>query len=244
MEPKGTVRLAGEIVGDGGSIAAGGEGNGALAANITIEDTAETGAFIVAPTGVVTLDGGGSGGVGTAGGGGHFTVRTLDGDMSMGGTLNARGGAARDPGGSGGLGGMVYLFSDNNHNAVDVGKGNLLITPSGKLDASGGDGGIGGSARNDGSDWVANFPDDQEQIAIFLNCDGQHGETRNWMENDGILIARGGVHNGNGGDIVYHGIGPGQRSMPTDGSGNHHPPPGNQDMAADGTGMPGAYGGE
>ena len=64
------------------------------------------------------------------------------------------------------------------------------------------------------------------------------------MDNQGRLIARGGVHNGNGGDITYHGIGPGQLGMDTDGSGNHHPPPGNQDMSGDGTGQAGDYGGE
>jgi len=59
-----------------------------------------------------------------------------------------------------------------------------------------------------------------------------------------MLIARGGAHNGNGGDITYHGIGPGQRDMPTDDSGNHHPPGGNQDMSGDGSGQAGDYGAE
>ncbi len=49
----------------------------------------------------------------------------------------------------------------------------------------------------------------QEEIAIFLNCDAEHGNTCNWMKNDGQLTAHGGVHNGNGGDVVYHGIPPG-----------------------------------
>jgi len=91
---------------------------------------------------------------------------------------------------------------------------------------------------------VAPFPEEQEKFAIFLNCDGQHGETRNWMDNQGMLIARGGAPNGNGGDITYHGIGPGQRDMPTDDSGNHHPPGGNQDMSGDGSGQAGDYGAE
>src|SRR5262249_11017298 len=149
---------------------------------------------------------------------------TLDGDLTIAGTITARGGTAPD--GTGGLGGMIYLFSDNNHNAVDLGKGNLLIDATGKLDASGGDGATGGSARNDGiASEVAPFPEEQEKIAIFLNCDGQHGETYNWMKNAGLLVARGGAHNGSGGDIVYHGIGQGQRDMPTPmDDGNHHPP--------------------
>ena len=143
----------------------------------------------------------------------------MDGDLTVAGAISARGGDAADAGGTGGLGGMIYLFSDNNHNAVDVGKGNLLIAETGKLDASGGDGTIGGSARNDGiAGEVAPFPEEQEKFAIFLNCDGQHGETRNWMQNSGILIARGGVHGGSGGDIIYHGIGPGQREMDAPGA--------------------------
>jgi hypothetical protein len=64
------------------------------------------------------------------------------------------------------------------------------------------------------------------------------------MQNNGMLIARGGAHNGNGGDITYHGIGPGQLDMTTDGSGNHHPPAGNQDRSGDGTGLPGDFGDE
>jgi hypothetical protein len=65
------------------------------------------------------------------------------------------------------------------------------------------------------------------------------------MENRGHLIARGGVHNGNGGDVVYHGIGPGQRGTPVEpGQSQHHPPSGNLDNAGDGTGMHGDFGGE
>jgi hypothetical protein len=163
----------------------------------------------------------------------------------MAGTISVRGGEAPDAGGTGGPGGMVYIFTDNNHDAIHNDKGDLLITPTGVIDASGGNGTMGGSARSDGKafSWPV-FPDHQEQIAIFLNCDGAHGETLNWMDNKGHLIARGGVHNGGGGDIVFHGIGPGQLGTPAPASGNHHPPSGNVDMAADGTGVQGDYGGE
>ena len=111
---------------------------------------------------------------------------------------------------------MVYFFTDDNHNAIDVQAGNLLVDTTGVVDASGGKGaGKGGDARSDGrAGYVPAFPEFMEQIAIFLNCDGAHGETLNWMENRGHLIARGGAANGNGGDIVYHGVGPGQRGTP------------------------------
>jgi hypothetical protein len=239
----GGLHVTGEISVNGGAIAKGGSGNGADAGRFDFELKATDGAVMVDQSAKITANGGAAIG-GVAGGGGHIWIFTLDGDLTIAGTLSAKGGDAES--GNGGLGGMIYLFSDDNHNAVDVGKGNLLIAPTGLLDASGGDGATGGDARSDGmgSGSVAPFPEEQEKFAIFLNCDGQHGETHNWMENQGHLIARGGVHNGNGGDITYHGIGPGQIDMDTDGSGNHHPPSGNVDMAGDGSGQPGDYGGE
>jgi hypothetical protein len=138
---------------------------------------------------------------------------------------------------------MIYCFSDNNHNAIDNDKGNLLIAPTGVLDSSGGDGATGGNARSDGvsGDWPT-FPDNEEQIAIFLNCDGAHGETLNWLDNQGHLVSRGGAHNGNGGDIVYHGISPDVAGKPH--TGNSHPPSGNIDIAGDGTGLKGDFLGE
>jgi hypothetical protein len=238
----GGLHVTGEMTANGGSIAKGGSGNGADAGRIDFELKATDGVVNVEQSAKLTANGGGAIG-GVAGGGGHIWMFTLDGDLTIAGTVTVRGGDGTD-GGNGGLGGMIYFFSDDNHNAVDVAKGNLLIAPTGLLDASGGDGATGGDARNDGQGGVAPFPEEQEKFAIFLNCDGQHGETQNWMDNQGRLVARGGVHNGNGGDITYHGIGPGQLGMSTDGSGNHHPPPGNQDMSGDGTGMPGDYGGE
>ena len=238
----GGFHVAGEIAANGGSVVHGGSGNGADGGRVDIELVPTNGAVMVEQSGKITADGGKAGG-GVAGGGGHIWLFTMDGDLTIAGALSARGGEASD--GTGGLGGMIYLFSDDNHNAVDLGMGNLLIAPSGVLNASGGDGNVGGSARNDGiMGQVAPFPEEQEKFAIFLNCDGQHGETRNWMDNQGMLIARGGAHNGNGGDITYHGIGPGQRDMPTDDSGNHHPPSGNVDMSGDGSGVDGDYGGE
>ena len=242
----GGLHVAGEIVANGGSIAQGGSGNGADGGRVDIE---------LKPTdGAVMVDQGGEDQRRRRQGGRRGRRRAAAATsgcspwtaISRSPARSPRAAATGPTRGTGGLGGMIYFFSDNNHNAVDVGKGNLLIAATGKLDASGGNGAIGGSARNDGigNGSVAPFPEEQEKFAIFLNCDGQHGETHNWMKNDGILIARGGVHNGNGGDITYHGIGPGQLGMDTDGSGNHHPPPGNQDMSGDGTGMPGDYGGE
>ncbi len=242
----GGLHVSGDILANGGSIRKGGMGNGADAGRVDYQLKATDGPVMIDATGTISTNGGNSGGTGVAGGGGHIWLFTKDGDLTIAGKLSTRGGDAPDPGGTGGGGGMVYLFSDNNHNALNSNKGNLLVDTTGVVDSSGGNGDKGGSARSDGVKWsYATFPINQEQFAIFFNCDGVHGETMNWMENRGHLIARGGVHNGNGGDVVYHGIGPGQRGAPLDpGQSQHHPPPGNQDLSGDGTGMSGDYGGE
>jgi hypothetical protein len=175
-------------------------------------------------------------------------VFTKDGDITLGGSVSARGGDAPDPGGVGGLGGQVYFFSDNNHNALASDKGNILITPTGVVDASGGDGSVGGSARNDGkAGLVAPFPDHQEQISVFLNCDGVHGNTLNWLDNRGKVIAHGGAHDGSGGDVVYHGVSPSGNTpggLNGNGTRNYSPPSGDINIAGNGNGQPGDYRGE
>lgn len=240
----GGVHVSGEIVASGGSIMKGGSGNGADGGRIDMELTPTDGAVTIDQSAKITVEGGNAGGTGTAGGGGHVWFFTKDGDETIGGTISVRGGSAPDAGGIGGGGGMIYFLSDNNHNAVDVCKGNLDVTSTGVLDASGGSGSTGGSGRSNGAGGVAPFPDMQEEIAIFLNCDAQHGNTCNWMKNEGHLIARGGVHNGNGGDVVYHGIPPGVLGTGGPNSGDYPVPPGNVDTAGDGSGMSGDFDGQ
>jgi hypothetical protein len=240
----GGVHVSGEIVASGGSITKGGSGNGADGGRVDMELAPTDGAVTIDASGKITARGGASGGSGTAGGGGHVWFFTKDGDETISGTVDVSGGDAPDPGGVGGLSGMIYFFSDNNHNGVQVCKGNLWVTPSGTLISSGGNGTTGGSGRNNGAGGVASFPGNQEEIAIFLNCDGEHGNTCNWMKNDGQLTARGGVHDGSGGDVVYHGIPPGVLGTGGPGSGDYPVPPGNVDNAADGSGMKGDFDGE
>jgi len=129
----------------------------------------------------------------------------------------------------------VIFWSDQNGNGDQVDAGNLLIAPTGLVDASGGNGSIGGNARSDGiDDSVAEFPTDQEKIAILVDCDNVHGPTLNWLDNRGRLIAHGGNRNGAGGDIMFHGI------MPN----GDEPVSGNIDIAGHGTGAPGDFGSE
>ena len=241
----GGVHISGEIVASGGSIMKGGSGNGADGGRIDMELTPTDGAVAIDQSAKITVEGGDAGGSGTAGGGGHVWFWTKDGDETIAGSVSVRGGNAADPGGVGGGGGMIYFFSDNNHNGVQVCKGNLDVTPTGVLDASGGNGTTGGSGRSDGKvGSVASFPDNQEEIAVFLNCDGEHGNTCNWMKNEGQVIARGGVHNGNGGDVVYHGIPPGVLGTGGPNSGDYPVPPGMVDTSADGSGVKGDFDGQ
>jgi len=228
----GDIQLVGEIVGNGGAVVAGGAGNGGVAGTVTLEPVSLLGTLTVAASATVRLDGGASGGAGVAGGGGHLFFTTSDGDLTMAGKLSLRGGDAPDAGGTGGLGGAVDIFSDANFDGIG---GHLLIAATGVIDASGGAGTIGGSARNDGDSGVASFPDQMEMLAVLINCDGKHGTTENWLDKQGLIIARGGAANGNGGDIAYHGISP-------DGDGS--PPSGNIDNAGNGTGRPGDFAGE
>ena len=241
----GGVHITGEIDASGGSIMVGGSGNGAAGGRVDMELIPTDGAVSIDMAAKITVQGGASGGTGTAGGGGHVWFFTKDGDATIAGTISVRGGDAPDPGGVGGEGGMIYFFTDNNNNATVVCKGNLVVAATGMMDASGGDGATGGSGRNDGiQGLVPSFPDHQEEISIFLNCDGAHGNTCNWMENNGLLVARGGVHNGAGGDIVYHGIPPGVLGTDSPDSGDYPVPSGNISNKGDGTGLPGDFDGE
>jgi hypothetical protein len=241
----GGVHISGEIDASGGSITKGGSGNGADGGRVDMELVPTDGAVTIDAGAKITVRGGASGGSGTAGGGGHVWFFTMDGDETISGTVDTSGGDAPDPGGIGGGGGMIYFLSDNNHNAVEVCKGNLWVTSTGLLISSGGSGSTGGSGRSDGMvGLVPTFPEDQENISIFLNCDAEHGNTCNWMKNDGQLTARGGVHNGNGGDVVYHGIPPGVLGTDSPNSGDYPVPPGKVDNAGDGSGKPGDFLGE
>jgi hypothetical protein len=247
----GGVHVSGDITLNGGSILAGGSGNGADGGYLKIIVAPTDGPVSIDQSASIVASGGSSGGTGSAGGGGHVWFWTKDGDITCAGHVTTNGGDARDAGGKGGLSGQIYFFSDNNHNAVEVPKGNLLITTTGVLTANGGNGTTGGDSRNYGMPGtVAPFGDGdaaatQEQIAILLNCDGEHGNTNNWMENDGWLYANGGLHDGRGGDIVYHGIPPMARDDPNFDSYADYPvPSGNIQNKGDGTGLDGTFDGE
>jgi hypothetical protein len=232
------VDIAGQIVASGGTVPSGASGNGAAGGTIKIVSLAHDGSMVLEPGSQVQTDGGGSGGTGTAGAGGVAYLFTIDGNVSVHGSISARGGAAPDPGGIGGAGGLIYIFTANGH---DHQSGELIIETDGLIDASGGPGTVGGSARNNNGAGPAKFPvvqDDEydvEQIAVLINSDGVHGPDRGWIDNRGQVITRGGAANGGGGDVIFHG----KRQ-----DGNETPLPGNVVNSGDGTGVNGVFAGE
>ncbi len=231
----GGINVQGEIFNDGGSVLAGGQGPGGNAGRIDFPQVATAATIVLGAASRLSAVGGSSRGAAVAGGGGYVFLFSNDGDLTVAGTIAVMGGEAPDPGGTGGLGGSVYLWSDQNGNGDEVDSGNLLVTPTGLIDASGGNGSIGGDARNDGIDaTVAEFPTHLDQIAILLDCDNVEGDTLTWLDNRGRLRARGGAANGNGGDVMFHGITP-------DGE---EPVPGDIDSAGAGTGNEGDFGSE
>jgi len=231
--------VSGQIVTNGGSIAKGSSGDGAMGGMIRLVQLALNGNLTVESSGQIQSDGGSSGGTGTAGGGGLMYTFTIDGNFSGHGKLLARGGAAPDPGGTGGEGGLVYVFTGDGH--MDRMSGILIIETDGLIDASGGAGTIGGSARNNGALGVGLFPTvqtdeyDVEKIAVLINSDGVHGADHGWIDNRGQILARGGKSNGNGGDVAFHG-----RQQ----NGNETPLPGKIDQSGDGTGNAGSFAAE
>ena len=75
--------------------------------------------------------------------------------------------------------------------------------------------------------------DAPEQIAAAI--EGFGALPAGFPRPDVVIVARGGAANGNGGDIIYHGVSPDRDSSP---------PSGNIDNPGDGSGLPGDFGAE
>ena len=156
-----------------------------------------------------------------------------DGSSSLFGKLLARGGEAPDAGGIGGGGGILHVWTDTNHDGVG---GNFIIEPSGLIDVSGGAGSTGGDARNNGGGGVALFPEHQEQLSVLIDTETIQGNSQDGvMDNRGLIVSRGGVHNGAGGDVMYHGRQP---------NGDDKTVPGQVQNEGDGAGAHGDFAGE
>jgi len=236
----GNMDVSGKVLANGGAASKGSAGavGGGAGGMIKLVQQSLNGNTTTEASAVVQANGGNAAGSGTAGAAGSIYLFTNDGNGTVHGQLQARGGDAPDSGGTGGGGGLVYVFTGAGHDRMS---GILIIAADGTIDASGGNGTIGGSARNNGMGGVGLFPSNQndeydvEQIAVLINGDGVHGSDRGYLENQGKVIARGGKSNGSGGDVAYHG-----RQQ----DGNETPASGDVENMGDGTGMSGDFAGE
>lgn len=224
--------LSGEIAGEGGAGLGAGPARGGAGAAVQVR-LALAGPFVVEPTGRFIVDGGAATGAARAGSGGDLDIRTRDGDASMGGEILSRGGAAMGPGGTGGVGGAINLWTDTDADGIG---GHLTIEPTGVIDVSGGNGSVGGSARNNGGHGVALFPINQHQISVLLNSETVPGPPEDGsLANLGVVIAKGGSPDGWGGDVMFHG----RRR-----DGRENPLPGMQMLEGNGTGPDGDFAAE
>jgi hypothetical protein len=199
----GGLSLSGKITGNGGDGQPGGSASGGVGGLLRIQITSLNGGYNIEGSGEFQFDGGASSGSGTAGAGGDMELVCMDGNSALLGKLLARGGEAPDAGGHGGGGGILHIWTDSNYNGVG---GNFMIQPSGLIDVSGGAGSIGGDARNNGGEGVALFPEHQEQLSVLIDTETIQGNSQDGVvDNQGLIVSRGGVHGGAGGDVMFHG---------------------------------------
>ena len=229
----GGFAVTGKLVGNGGAADPGGSANGGTGSRLRFTITSPTGAYSFEQGGEIQLDGGASAGTGTAGTGGDLEMICVDGMSALRGKLLARGGEAPDPGGVGGQGGILHIWTDSNHDGVG---GNFIIEPSGVIDVSGGAGTIGGSGRNNAGEGVALFPVHMELLSVLIDTETIQGNSQDGVvDNQGVIISRGGVHDGSGGDVMFHG----KRA-----NGEDYTVSGHVEQAGDGAGLSGDFAGE
>lgn len=228
LEVAGALRARGGSSSDSGRTSPGGAGG-----RVELEAASSSGALTLRAGASIVVDGGDSAGAAAAGEGGACEMVLADGAVRVAGEVRARGGAARGAGGIGGRGGFFGVRSDNDGDGVG---GNITIEAGAEVDVSGGSGDTGGSARNDGGPGVGHIPDTRGFFAVVLDSDSISGRPVGAViQNFGRIVARGGVRNGSGGDVMFHGAGP---------DGRRDPLPGNLDLAGDGTGAPGDFAAE
>ncbi len=205
----GSIRLSGIVELRGGSAsdasfsAPGGAGGSVhFEANNESDPSQLRGSVLLEPASRITLDGGAATGSGSGGAGGLARIVLPHAKVSLGGQLQARGGAGSPTAGTGGRGGGLHAVTDNNADGVG---GDITVEVGAVVDVSGGAGAVGGDARNDFPHQPSTDPETTAIVldsdSVFLPADG--GIIRNL----GIMIARGGAAGGSGGSVTFHGKG-------------------------------------
>jgi hypothetical protein len=235
----GSITFRGSIQANGGSDGDGADDNdGARGGVVQFICSNPAGSIYLDPGSSIQLDGGNAGGTTSApfggdGGtvqlatsGGSTSDGTVGGNISMRGSILARGGSGLGIAGSfGGLGGSVGAESDSP--AVGVGGadgrgGDITLHAGATIDVSGGFGGSGGDALNDLASGVT------VPVAVIFDADGLNSDDpgeNGIVQNLGTIIGRGAVFDGNGGDVLFDGltaalaVGPSPGALDLSGSG-------------------------
>lgn len=235
----GTITLRGSIVANGGSDSDGSDDtDGAFGGEVQFFCANAAGSIHLDPGSLIQADGGNAGGptISPIGGfGGLVTLRTsggsvgdgtIGGNITMHGSIQARGGTG------GGFGGQLEVDSD--YFGIPVGGadgrgGDITLLLGATIDVSGGAGPIGGDALNDDLDGVTT------PTCVTFDADGADSDDsgeNGIVRNLGTILGRGGANNGNGGDVLFDGLDPALGVGPL---------PGNIDRLGSGAGFDGDF---
>ena len=217
----GSITIRATIRANGGSDSDGSDDNdGAAGGLIQFFCANPTGSVTLDPGSLLQADGGDADGVtpapfGGDGGqvqlitaGGISADGTVGGNISMRGTMAARGGAGLNLVGSfGGFGGEILVDSDSSLSVAggaDGRGGDITLHAGATIDASGGPGGSGGDGLNDGITLSVTAP-----VAVTFDADGldlddpgENGVVRNL----GLILSRGIGAGAFGGDVLFDGL--------------------------------------
>jgi len=243
----GSITLRGSIQANGGSDSdASDDNDGAAGGIVQLICSNPAGSIYLDPGSSIQLDGGSAGGTtgAPAGGdggtlsmltsGGSVSDGTVGGNISMRGSILARGGAGLAIAGSfGGLGGGVTADSDSAVILVGGGDGrggDITLNQGATIDVSGGPGDLGGDALND-----LVTPSVTSPTAVIFDADGPDSDDpseNGVVRNLGTILGRGAPFGGNGGDVLFDGLDAGLAVGPA---------PGFLDLLGSGTGVLGDF---
>jgi hypothetical protein len=204
-----------DLSGGSSSAAASADCPGGDGGQLQFDTNAPTSSVVIAPGSLIKLDGGDSTGTRKGGNGGRLDVRTNDQKISLGGTFLIRGGQATGAGGGGGDGGGAVIASDLDSNGV---AGDITLEVGAVIDVSAG-GGSGASPAGGSVQFIAD--------------NNSNSLTNGIVQNLGLIVARGGSPNGNGGDVTFNGLNADGVTV--------GPAPGVQDRSGTGTGVAGTF---
>lgn len=216
----GSITVRATIRVNGGSDSNGSDDNdGAPGGLVQFLAVNSTGSIYVEPGSLLQAHGGNAGGLtsapfgGDAGqiqlltGGGSVLDGTIGGNISMRGTIAARGGAGLGFVGSfGGFGGEILIESDSPASVGGGGDGrggDITLHAGATIDASGGSAGSGGDGLNDGT------VDVTTPVAVIFDADGDDSDLpgeNGIVLNLGIIISRGTGPGAFGGDVLFDGL--------------------------------------